>query len=252
MFIDTHVHLNNPKFERNLERYIENARKKNVQKMIVVGFDHKTNENALKIAMQHEGLYASAGFHPTEASAITDNDFDVLKRFLARKEVVAVGECGLDFYWDKDHINEQIHVFEQQILLAKSYDLPIIVHMRDSAQKTYDVLKKHAPLKGVMHCYSGSAEMVKDFVGLGLHISLGGPVTFKNAKVPKEVAKVVPESRLLIETDAPYLAPHPYRGKQNEPSYLPLIAEAIASLRDQTIDAIANISKRNAEKLFRI
>lgn len=252
MYIDTHVHLNSDDLFKDVEHYIEKARQEKVEKMIVIGFDDITNTRALSLAKSHNFIFASQGFHPTEAKNITDEDLSNLEGLLKHKEVKAIGECGLDFYWDKDNIDQQVHVFEAQIKLSKQYDLPLVIHMRDASEKTFEVIEKHAPLKGVMHCYSGSAEMAERFLSLGLHISLGGPVTFKNAKVPKEVAKMVPSDRLMIETDAPFLAPHPYRGKQNDSSYLPLIAKQIATLRDEPLEAVAKVTTNNAEKLFRI
>ncbi len=252
MYIDTHVHLNNPAFKDNVKQTIETARRVGVKKMLVIGYNHETNAGAISIAEQYDDVYASVGFHPTEAKDITDDDFSVLEQLLSHPRVRAVGECGLDFYWDKTHINKQIEIFEKQIKLAKKYRLPLVVHMRDASLRTLEVLQAHAPLKGVMHCYSGSLEMVESFVDTGMHISLGGPVTFKNAKVPKTVASWVPESRLLIETDAPYLAPHPYRGKQNTPAYLPLIAEAVAALRGTDAETIGRITSLNANQLFNL
>ncbi len=252
MFIDTHVHLNNPLFKGDVKQTIDTARRVGVKKMLVIGYDHQTNKDAITIAEQYDDVYASVGFHPTQAKDISDDDFSTLEQLLSHPRVRAVGECGLDFYWDKTHVNKQIEVFEKQIKLAQKHHLPLVVHMREATLKTLEVLQEYAPLKGVMHCYSGSLEMATSFIDIGMHISLGGPVTFKNAKVPKTVAQWVPEHRLLIETDAPYLAPHPYRGKQNTPAYLPLIAEAIAALRDTDVEHVGRITSSNANQLFNL
>lgn len=252
MYIDTHVHLNNPKLYHQLDHYVQKALDKDVKAMIVIGYDHETNNLAINIAEKYPFIYASVGYHPTIAKDLTSKDFQLLENLLKHPKVVAIGECGLDFYWDKEHEKTQIEVFLKQINLAKKTDLPIVVHMRDATEKTYLTLKETAPHKGIMHCYSGSKEMVTKFIDLGMHISLGGPVTFKNAKVPKDVAKEVPNNRLLIETDAPYLAPHPYRGKQNDSSYLPLIAEAIAEIRNVSTETIAKETSDNAIKLFKL
>ncbi len=252
MYVDTHVHLNNKKLFENLDHYVQKARDADVKYMVVIGYDHETNQRAIDIAERYAFIYASVGYHPTEAKNITDKDFDVLEKLLAHKKVVAVGECGLDFYWDKEHKEKQVEVLTKQILLAKKYQLPLAIHMRDATKQTYETLKSYAPLKGIMHCYSGSSEMASKFLELGLHISLGGPVTFKNAKTPKDVASIVPMNRLLIETDAPYLAPHPYRGKQNDSSLLPLIAQAIADLKQEPLETIAEETTKNALTLFSI
>ncbi len=252
MIVDTHVHLNNDVLYEDLTHYLEKARGQNVEKMIVVGFTPQTNDIAAKIAEEHAGVFATAGLHPSHAPDFREEDFERLQEQLKHPFVRALGECGLDFYRGKDDKNEQLKLFERQVKLAKETDLPIVVHMRDASEATYEILAKYAPIKGVMHCYSGSAEMAEKFLALGLHISLGGPVTFKNAKAPKEVARKVPLDRLLVETDAPFLAPHPYRGKQNDSSYLPLIVEAIASLRGMSYEELAQATSENASKLFRL
>ena len=252
MYIDTHVHLNSDTLFSNLEHYIEKARKAHIQQMIVIGYDHESNRRALDIASRYDNIYAAVGYHPTEAKSLTDSDLDVLDQLLKHEKVVAIGECGLDFYWDKEHEDKQITLFEKHIVRSKTLNIPLVIHMRDATNKTYETLKKHAPVRGVMHCYSGSVEMAQRFIDLGLHISLGGPVTFLNAKTPKPVAESVSLERLLIETDAPYLAPHPYRGKQNDSSYLPLIAKAIAELKHINVETVARQTTDNAIKLFKL
>ncbi len=252
MYIDSHVHLNSDALYENLDFYIQKAHKQQVSHMIVIGFDEQTNKRAIEIAEKYPNIYATVGFHPTEAKSITADDFNVLKTYLKHDKVVAIGECGLDFYWDKDNEKAQLDVFRTQIELSKKYNLPLIIHMRDASEKTFNLLEEYAPVKGIMHCYSGSAEMAERFLKLGLHISLGGPVTFKNAKTPKEVAKMVPLDKLLIETDAPYLTPHPYRGKQNDSSYIPLIAREIARIKSLSIEKVAQATTDNALKLFNI
>lgn len=252
MLIDTHVHLNSNKFKNNLEEVIDRALKNDVKIMIVVGYDKATNKKAIELAKKYPFLYATVGYHPTEAKNITDKDFALLEEQLQFDEVVGVGECGMDFYWDKEHIDEQVQVFQKQIELSLRYDKPLVIHMRDASEATYNVLSDFTGLRGIMHSYSGSAEMAPLFIELGLHISLGGPVTFKNGHKPKAVAKVVPLDKLLVETDSPYLSPHPFRGKQNEPARVKLVAEEIARIRELPYQQIADITTKNAMKLFRI
>jgi TatD DNase family protein len=252
MLIDTHVHLNSDKFHTDLPAVIDRARQVGVDTMIVVGFDKPTNKRAIELAESYPFLYATVGYHPTEAPNVTESDFDLLREQLSHDRVVGVGECGLDFYWDTKHIDQQIAVFERQIALSKELDKPLVVHMRDASEATYNVLAEHAPLRGIMHCYSGSAEMAPMFLELGMHISLGGPVTFLNGHKPKAVARVVPLDRLLVETDAPYLSPHPFRGKRNEPARVRLVAEAIAHVKDLPYQTIASETTKNAKDLFRI
>lgn len=250
MLIDTHCHLNTSKFKDNLEEVIQRALNNDVKVMIVVGFDHETNRIAIELAERYHFIYATVGFHPTEAKCIKEDDFDKLIPLLNHNKVVGIGECGLDFYWDKDHIEEQIVVFKRQIELSLEYNLPLIIHMRDASEATYNVLSEYKKLKGIMHCYSGSKEMSELFINLGLHISLGGPVTFKNGHKPKSVAEVVPLDKLLVETDSPYLSPHPYRGKTNEPARVKLVAEEIARLKNMSYKDIAYQTSINAINLF--
>ncbi len=252
MLIDTHCHLNSHKFKDNVEEVINRALNNDVKMMIVVGYDHETNHRAIQLAEQYSFIYATVGFHPTEAKDIRSKDFDELIPLLSHEKVVGIGECGLDFYWDKEHIEKQIEVFLRQIELSKEYNLPLIIHMRDASEATYNVLSEYEGIKGIMHCYSGSAEMAPLFINLGLHISLGGPVTFKNGRIPKEVARVVPLDKLLVETDSPYLSPHPFRGKTNEPAKVKLIAEEIARIKDLPYKEISEVTTKNAMKLFNL
>ena len=252
MLVDTHVHLNSHKFDNNLKEVIQRALNNDVKTMIVVGFDKETNAKAISLAEEYPFIYATVGFHPTDAKDIRSSDFDLLTHQLKHKKVVGVGECGLDFYWDKDHIDKQIEVFKRQIELSLKYNKPLVIHMRDASDATYNVLSEYQNLKGVMHCYSGSLEMANHFLDLGLHISLGGPVTFKNGRKPKEVAKMVPLDKILVETDSPYLSPHPFRGKINEPFRVKLVAEEIARVKEMTYKALAEQTTKNAYKLFNI
>jgi TatD DNase family protein len=252
MLVDTHVHLNSSKFKDNVKEVIQRALDNDVKKMIVVGYDHPTNKRAIELAEEYDFIYATVGFHPTEAKNINDSDKDRLLSLLSHPKVVGIGECGLDFYWDKEHIDAQIEIFKWQIELSITHKLPLIIHMRDASEATYNVLSEYNNIKGIMHCYSGSAEMAPLFMDLGLHISLGGPVTFKNGRVPKEVAKVVPLDRLLIETDSPYLSPHPFRGKTNEPARVKLVAEEISKIKEVPYKKIAEITTKNALHLFNI
>ena len=206
------------------------------------------------LAQNYEGVYASVCWHPVDALYATQESFNLIEKYLTHPKVVAIGECGLDYHWETSPKDVQMRVFERQIDLAIKYDKPLVVHSRDSIKDVYDTLKAKSANKvgGVMHCYSGSAEMLKDFTDLNFLISLAGPVTFKNAKIPKEVAKMVPLDKLLVETDCPYLSPAPFRGKQNKAYYVKYILEEIAKIKEIDLKELNNITYSNAMKLFRI
>lgn len=250
--IDTHSHLFNDQFN-DIDECIKRCKDNNINKIVLVGFDNQTNQLALEYSKKYSIFYPTAGIHPSEASENYEKLLNDLYQFVDVNKVYAIGECGLDYYWTKDNMEYQKILFKSQIELAIKMDLPIIIHMRDACKDTYDILKEYSgKIKGVMHCYSGSYEMAMEFIKLGLHISLGGPVTFKNAKDSKRVAELIPMDKLLIETDCPYLAPTPFRGKRNESSYVKYIAEEIAKLRGITLNEIDKITTKNSELLFRI
>lgn len=252
MLFDTHTHLNAKEFDEDLDEVLTRASDAGVSYMMVIGFDQDTNRRAIEIASKYANIYASVGFHPTMAHEVKEEDFALLEEQLKHPQVIAVGECGLDLHWHKDTLEQQIEVFKHQISLSKKYDKPLVIHMRDVTETMYETLKPYQQLSGIMHAFPSSPEMAERFIELGLHISLGGPVTFKNAKTPKEVAQKVDVSKLLIETDSPFLSPHPFRGKRNEPAKVRLVAEEIAKLKDMSLEELAKTTTRNALALFRI
>ena len=251
--IDTHSHLFEDEFKEDLSLCINRCKENNVNKIVLVGFSQETNNKAQELSKKYDIFYPTAGLHPSEATVNYLNDFNQLVEFINNNKIYAIGECGLDYHWTKENISEQHELFKLQCELAIKLDLPIIVHSRDASQDTFDIIKSYGgKLKGVMHCYSGSAEMALEYVKLGFYVSLGGPVTFKNAKEPKLVAEKLPIDRLLIETDSPYLAPTPHRGERNESSYVKLVLEEIAKIRNMSVEELDKITTNNAEKLFKI
>ncbi|MBO1004735.1 TatD family hydrolase [Pseudogracilibacillus auburnensis] len=254
MLFDTHVHLNADQFSEDMDETIARAQANGVSYMVVVGFDRPTITKAIEIVEEYDFIYASVGWHPVDAIDMTEEDLIWLEEVAKHPKVVALGEMGLDYHWDKSPKDIQKEVFRKQIELAKKINLPIIIHNRDATKDIVHILREESAgeVGGIMHCYSGSAEVAKQCIDLNFYISLGGPVTFKNAKKPKEVAKQVPLDRLLIETDCPYLAPHPYRGKRNEPAYVRLVAEEIAELKGLDIETVAEATTKNAKKVFGI
>ncbi|WP_285769305.1 TatD family hydrolase [Peribacillus sp. SI8-4] len=254
MLFDTHVHVNAEQFNEDLEEVIARAKEAGVMNMVVVGFDRPTIKRAMELVETHDFMYAAVGWHPVDAIDMTEDDLQWIEELSNHPKVVAIGEMGLDYHWDKSPKDVQKEVFRKQIRLAKKVRLPIIIHNREATADIVSILKEEeaSSVGGIMHCFSGSAETALECVDMNFHISLGGPVTFKNAKKPKEVAAAVPLDRLLIETDCPYLAPHPFRGKRNEPSYVKLVAEQIAEIKQLSIEEISKATTENAKKLFGI
>ncbi|WP_214764676.1 TatD family hydrolase [Exiguobacterium sp. s141] len=254
MLIDTHTHINAEQFNEDVEATIERARAAGVSPMLVVGFDNPTITRAIELAETYEDIYAIVGWHPVDAVDCTDADLKRIETLMAHPKVMALGEIGLDYHWDKSEKDVQQRVFRQQIVIAKRTNMPIVIHNREATADVLDILEEeHAEeVGGVFHSYSMSVELLERCLRLNFYISLGGPVTFKNAKVPKAVAQQVPLDRLLVETDCPYLTPTPFRGKRNEPAYVTYVAEEIASLRDMSYDALAEATTANAKRLFRL
>ena len=254
MYIDTHVHLNADQYENDFEEVIARAHDAGVTKMVVVGFDRKTINRAMELTERYPFIYAVVGWHPVDAIDCTEEDLKWIESLAEHPKVVGIGETGLDYHWEKSPKDIQQEIFRKQIQLAKKVDLPIIIHNRDATADVVRILKEEDAEKvgGIMHCFGGSVETAKECIAMNFMISLGGPVTFKNARMPKEVAKEISLDHLLIETDAPYLAPHPYRGKRNEPVYVTLVAEEIAKLKELTVEEVAQATTANALKVFKI
>jgi len=254
MLFDTHVHLNAEQYNEDLQEVIARAQQEGVSNMVVVGFDRPTIQRAMELADQYEFIYACVGWHPVDAIDMTEADLLWIEELAAHPKVVAIGEMGLDYHWDKSPKDIQKEVFRRQIRLAKKVKLPIVIHNREATADIVEILKEEAAeeVGGIMHCFSGSPEVAKECVNMNFYISLGGPVTFKNAKKPKEVAAEIPLEKLLIETDCPYLTPHPYRGQRNEPGYVKLVAEQIAEIKGISFDEVAQVTSQNAKKLFDI
>ncbi|MDG5473841.1 TatD family hydrolase [Jeotgalibacillus sp. ET6] len=254
MLFDTHVHLNADQFEDDIDEVISRAMENDVEWMTVVGFDTGTIHKAMELAEKHDFIYAAVGWHPVDAIDMTEKDLNWIEELAKHPKVVAIGEMGLDYHWDKSPKDVQQDVFRKQIQLAKRVQLPIVIHNRDATQDVVDILREEnaSEVGGIMHCYSGSLEIAQQCVDMNFMISLGGPVTFKNAKKPKEVAEGIDLNHLLIETDAPFLAPHPYRGKRNEPAYVKLVAEKIAEIKGISYEEVGNQTTQNAKKIFKL
>ena len=253
--IDTHCHLNDPQLYQDLDNIVSRALKTGVEKLVVIGWDKESSELAIKIAEQYPFIYACVGFHPENIEGVSENELQYVLELSSHHKVVGIGEIGLDYHWEKDldKRERQKEFFIKQIEYANKVGLPISVHSRDAFQDTLNILKEHKPLAGgVMHCYSGSVENIQDIINLQMFIGLDGPVTFKNAKTPKEVAKEIPLENLVFETDCPYLSPDPLRGTINEPSNLILIADEIAKIREMSKKHLLEVVYDNSCRLFKI
>lgn len=255
MIFDTHCHLNDEKLLPRVDEVIKEAKEAGITRFLCVGWDKESSLNAIKLAEQYDEVYAAIGFHPENIFDVQDGDYEELAKYIDHPKVVAVGEIGLDFYWHKDPVERELQKewFIKQILFANEHQKPIVIHARDANQETINILKEYTPKHGgVMHCYSGSVEMLKDVQKLGLFIGLDGPVTFKNAKTPKEVAEEVDINMLVVETDSPYLTPHPLRGTINEPKNLVLVVDEIANLKNMSKKHLLDVLYQNSNKLFNL
>ncbi|MGM0214793.1 TatD family hydrolase [Enterococcus sp. AZ109] len=254
MLFDSHTHLNAEQFKDEISETVERAKELGVTEMAVVGFEEPTIEKSLELSQTYDGIYSIIGWHPTEAGSYTKAVEEKLIKQLTLPKVVALGEIGLDYHWMEDPKEVQDKVFRRQIAIAKEMNLPISIHTRDAIEDTYKVLKEEdiREIGGIMHSFSGDDEWAKRFLDLGMHISFSGVVTFKNAPNVQAAAKIVPLDKILVETDAPYLAPMPYRGKRNEPGYTRYVAEKVAELREMPLEEIAKHTTENAHRLFRI
>ena len=252
--IDTHCHLNDEQLYQDIDNVISRALQTGVEKMIVIGWDKASSKLAIKLAEQYPFIYACVGFHPENLDGIDEKTLYEVLNLSSHPKVVGIGEIGLDYHWEKDPAKREIQkeFFIKQIEYANKVGLPISVHNREAFQDTLNILKEHKPVGGVMHCYAGSVENIQDIINLNMYIGLGGPVTFKNAKTPKEVATEVPLERLVLETDSPYLSPHPLRGTVNEPSNIILVADEIANLRSMSKKHLLEVIYDNSCKLFNL
>ena len=254
-FVDTHCHLDDAQFAEDLTDVMERAKSVGVTRIINFGGDLKTSNNAVDLT-QYEGLFAGVGIHPEEIDDFLNDGTDYRIAELAQKgKVVAIGEIGLDYHWEKDTERRELQqkIFIKQLDIARQLNLPICVHDREAHGDTLKILKAETKgLRGVLHCFSGSLEMAREIWKMGWLIGVDGPLTFKNSAKLPEIVKAAPLDMLLIETDAPYLAPTPYRGKRNEPAYVVEVAKKIAEIRGEALETIAEVTTRNAENLYNI
>ncbi|MGZ5286960.1 MAG: TatD family hydrolase [Flavisolibacter sp.] len=249
--IDTHTHIYLSEFDDDRAVTMERAREAGVQAFYLPAIDSSTHEKMLEVEAEFDGCKAMMGLHPCSVTPDYLKEITQVKDYLAKRKFIAIGEIGLDFYWDKTFVQQQYEAFHMQCRLALQYDLPVVIHSRNAVDECIDVVAQHAGLKGVFHCFSGDAFQARKIMDLGFMLGIGGVLTFKNSGLDK-VMEQVGTGAVILETDAPYLAPVPYRGKRNEPAYTRLVAEKLATISGSTVEEIAELTSRNAGNLFKL
>lgn len=254
MIFESHAHYDDKAFDEDREALLSVMRENGIAYIVNVGASLESTKTTIALTRKYPFIYGAAGVHPNETGALNEENFAWLEQQCRQPKVAAVGEIGLDYYWDKPSHETQKKWFERQLDLARDVQKPVIIHSRDAAKDTYDIMtaKNASKIGGVIHCYSYSADMALDYVKMGFYIGIGGVVTFKNARKMKEVAEAVPLERILLETDSPYLAPAPYRGKRNSSLYLPLIAKELSQIKGIDYEQVVRQTCENAKRLFGI
>ena len=251
MFIDSHAHIQLSQFNRDRDAVLKRAHEVSVSHILVIGFDMETSLGAVALAEQHTHIYATVGMHPHDAKDLTDDTLKTFRELAAHPKVIALGEMGLDYYRNLSPRPAQKEAFEKQLDLAEALQLPIVIHNRDAYMDILPILEaRQGRIRGVLHCFTGDVELMHRSLAIGFHIGIGGIVTYPNARDVQSVAREVPEDRLLIETDCPWLTPQFRRGKRNEPAYVRAVAEKIAELRSTSIETIGEITTQNFHELF--
>ena len=251
IIFDVHAHYDDPKFDEDREEILLSLKEKGVGYIINAGTDIPTSQTTIEYCHRYDFMYGAVGIHPENADNLPDDYLSVIEQMTKHKKIVAIGEIGLDYYWDSVPRDIQKKVFKEQLILAEKLQMPVVIHDRDAHGDTMEILRQYKP-KGIMHCFSGSVELCKEIVRLGMSISLGGVVTFKNARHSVEVAKYIPLDRLMLETDAPYLSPVPFRGKRCDSSLIRFTAEKIAEIKAISPEDLLKITRENAFKMFGI
>lgn len=251
---DSHSHYNDEKFNGDREKLIDEVYKSGITKLVVAGYDIKSSEEAIQMANKHEFIYATCGISPNDIDDLPTEYLEKVRKNALNKKVVAIGEIGLDYYWNKENKDFQKKIFKEQIELANELNLPIVIHTREAVMDTIEILKNEVKCKntGVFHCCPLNVELIKEALKLGYYISFAGPITFKNSKNANQVIETVPLDRMLVETDSPYLSPEPLRGTRNDSRNLKYIIAKIAEVKNMKVEEIAKITYENAKKIFKI
>lgn len=249
---DSHAHYNDEKFLNDKEQIIESIIQSGVEKFVVAGYNLETSKEAIQIAQTRENIYATVGISPNDLD--TELNLEEIKNLAKNKKVVAIGEIGLDYYWNKENKEKQIEIFKKQIEIANDLELPIVIHTREAVQDTIDIIKNQIKSKnaGIFHCCPLNVELIKEAVKLGYYISFSGNITFKNSKNANKCILEVPENKILIETDSPYMSPEPNRGQRNDSRNVKYVAQKIAEVLEKPIEEIASITYKNAQTIFKL
>lgn len=252
MYFDSHAHYDDERFDEDRFELLEEMKEKGVDFIVNVAANMESCETSMALAKKYPFVYCSVGVHPHDVEGLTDKDIETLRIMAEEEKVVAIGEIGLDYYYDYSPRELQRKWFKRQLELARELDLPVIIHSRDACQETFDLIVQSGIKKGVIHCFSGSSELAKEYVKKGFYIGIGGSLTFKNAKKTVRVVEEIGLEHILIETDAPYLTPVPHRGKRNNSSYLEHVVEKIGEIKGISFEEVCERTCQNAKKLFRI
>lgn len=252
MYFDSHAHYDDESFNEDREILLKGMKEKGVDFIVNAAADMKSCYTGIALTEKYPFIYCSVGVHPHEVKTLTEENIEELRVLAKKKKVVAIGEIGLDYYYDLSPRDEQKRWFKSQLALAKELDLPVIIHSREASQETFDMIIESGIREGVIHCFSGSHELAKEYIKRGFYIGIGGALTFKNAKKTVKVVETIGLENILIETDAPYLTPVPHRGKRNDSSYLKHVVDKIAEIKQVTPESVSEITCQNAKCLFRI
>lgn len=254
MIIDTHAHYDDEAFDEDREELLKSFSENGIEAAVNIAADLASTESTFRLTAQYPFLYGTAGVHPDHVKELDEEKMEWLKAMAVKPKMVAIGEIGLDYYWKESDPEIQKHWFYRQLDLAEELKLPVVIHSRDAAKDTLDVMKSHhaEQIGGVIHCFSYGKEMAREYLNMGFFLGIGGVCTFKNGKKLKEVVEYAPMDQIVIETDSPYLAPEPYRGKRNSSLYLPHVIQAVAQIKQLDAEQVIEITNRNAKRLYRL
>ena len=254
MIIESHTHMDDSAFDEDRDSLIQEIKNSGIEYMMNISASLKSIKTSIELAKQYDFIYASVGVHPSESQELNNENFQWLKEQIAFEKVKAIGEIGLDYYWQEPEKEIQQHWFREQLRLAHEVNLPIIIHSREAAADTYSIMKEENAdkLNGVIHCFSYTKETARDYLNWNYYFGIGGVITFQNAKKLKEAVEYIPIENIVLETDSPYLAPIPFRGKRNSSLNLPLIAQGIADIKKMDVEKVMEITSQNAKKLYRL